>query len=114
MANEEKHPKIFYGWYILAVGMAGAFMAAATSQFFRSIMLKPLTQEFGWSPTAAAGVITAGTIISGILSLPIGRLTDKYGPRALASSGALITAIAYAASTGFVCIHPSGKAHLIE
>jgi len=104
MANEEKQYKIFYGWYILAVGMAGAFMAAATSQLFMSIMLKPLTQEFGWSRTAATGAITAGTIISGILSLPIGRLADKYGPRALASFGALITAIAYAAFSKFIAL----------
>ena len=104
MANQEKHHKVFYGWYILAIGMVGAFMAAGTSQLFMSIMLKPLTQEFGWSRTAATGAITTGTIISGILSLPIGRLADKYGPRALAALGALITAIGYAAFSKFVAL----------
>jgi len=104
MTNEEKHHKVFYGWYILAIGMVGAFMAAGTSQLFMSIMLKPLTQEFGWSRTAATGAITTGTIISGILSLPIGKLADKYGPRALTSLGALITAIAYIAFSKLVAL----------
>ena len=84
--------------------MLGAFMAAGTSQLFMSIMLKPLTQEFGWSRTAATGAITTGTIIAGILSLPIGKLADKYGPRALASLGALITAIAYIAFSKLVAL----------
>ena len=102
MENDEKQHKVFYGWYILSIGMVGAFMAAGTSQLFMSIMLKPLTQEFGWSRTAATGAITTGTIISGILSLPIGRLADKYGPRVLTSLGALITAFAFTAFTQFV------------
>jgi MFS family permease len=50
-----KKPKIFYGWYILAIGMFGAFMGAGTSQVFMSTMLKPLTEEFGWSRTTATG-----------------------------------------------------------
>jgi sugar phosphate permease len=69
-----------------------------------SIMLKPLTQEFGWSRTAATGAITTGTIIAGILSLPIGKLADKYGPRALTSLGALMTAIAYLAFSKLVAL----------
>ncbi len=48
-------PKIFYGWYVLAIGMFGAFMGAGTSQVFMSTMLKPLTEEFGWSRTIDDG-----------------------------------------------------------
>jgi len=66
-----------------------------------SIMLKPLTQEFGWSRTAATGAITTGTIIAGLLSLPFGRLADRYGPRLLSSIGAVITAGVYVAITKF-------------
>jgi sugar phosphate permease len=101
MGNKENRHKVFYGWYILAIGMAGAFIGAGTSQLFMSIMLIPLTQEFEWSRTALTGAITAGTIISGILSLPVGKLADRYGPRFLTSLGALITAVSYAAFTKF-------------
>ncbi|MFB3885330.1 MAG: MFS transporter [Thermodesulfobacteriota bacterium] len=102
MEQKIKKPKIFYGWYILAIGMVGAFVAAGTSQLFMSIMIKPLTKEFGWSRTAATGAITAGTIIAGLLSLPFGKLADRYGPRWLTSLGALVVAGAYFGFTKFV------------
>ena len=98
----EKQPKIFYGWYILSIGMLGAFLAAGTSQLFMSIMLKPLSEEFGWSRTATTGAITTGTIMAGLLSFPFGKLADRYGPRFLASVGALVTAGAYVAIAHFV------------
>ncbi len=104
MIQTEKKPKIFYGWYILAIGVTGAFLSAGSSQLFMSIMLKPLTEEFGWSRTAATGAITTGSILAGLLSLPFGKLVDRYGPRLLTSLGALITACAYVAITKFVSL----------
>jgi len=97
MQQTESKPKIFYGWYVLAVGMTGAFMAAGTSQLFMSIMLKPLTAEFGWSRTAATGAITVGTITAGLFAIGFGRLADRYGPRLLTSVGSLVTAGVYIA-----------------
>lgn len=104
MKQEGNKSTIFYGWYILAIGMAGAFMAAGTSQLFMSLMLKPLTGEFGWSRTAATGAITTGTILAGLLSLPFGKIADRYGPRWLTSVGALVMAGAYVAITKFVAL----------
>ena len=42
----------FYGWVILAVSMAGCFLAAATNQIFMGVMLKPISDDLGWSRTA--------------------------------------------------------------
>lgn len=95
----DKRPKIFYGWYILGIGMMGVVMAAGTSQLFMSIMLKPLTAEFGWSRTAATGAITTGTLVAGIVSIMFGRLADRYGPRLLTAMGAVVTAGVYLAIT---------------
>ena len=96
-----KKPKLFYGWYVLAIGMFGAFMGAATSQVFMSTMLKPLTEEFGWSRTTATGAITTGTIMAGLFSFPFGKLADRYGPRLLSSLGAFVIACTYVAITKF-------------
>lgn len=94
-----RQPKIFYGWYILAVAMIGAFLAAGSSQIFMSVILKPLTGEFGWSRTAMTGAITIGTITAGVFSFPVGRLADQYGPRMLTFLGALTAAVVYVAAT---------------
>ena len=97
MKQSEKIPGIFYGWYIIAIGIVGAILAAGSSQLFMSIMLKPLTEEFGWSRTAATGAITTGTIMAGLLSFPFGKLADRYGPRLLTALGAIVTAGTYIA-----------------
>lgn len=90
-SQADQRPKIFYGWYVLGIGMMGAVMAASTSQLFMSIMLKPVTETFGWSRTAATGAITAGTLMAGIVSFLFGRLADRYGPRLLTPLGAMVT-----------------------
>jgi len=100
--SHEKQSKIFYGWYILAIGMLGAALSAGTSQLFMSIMLKPLTTEFGWNRTAATGAIATGTIIAGLLSYPFGKLADRYGPRLLTTLGSLVVAGTYVAMGMFV------------
>lgn len=52
MKSADKEDRIFYGWYIIAVGVVGAIIASGTSQLFMSIMLKPITEEFGWNRIA--------------------------------------------------------------
>ena len=101
MKPADKEPRIFYGWYIIAVGVVGAIIASGTSQLFMSIMLKPITEEFGWSRSAATGAITAGTVMAGLLSFPFGKIVDRYGPRALTAAGALMIAGAYYAISQF-------------
>ncbi len=85
-------PRIYYGWYVLAVAAFGAFLSAGTAQLFMSTMLLPMSDELGWSRTAATGAVTAGTLTGGLLSPWIGRLVDRYGPRPLTTLGALILA----------------------
>lgn len=86
---------IFYGWYIIGVIMAGGFLGSGLSQLFMGIMLKPMTEDLGWTRTATSGAITTGTVVAGLLSPPFGRLTDRYGPRLLMPLGALVAVMAY-------------------
>jgi len=87
--------RLFYGWYIVAIATAGAFLAGGlTSQVFFSVMLKPITADLGWTRTEVSGAIALGTLAGGILSPVSGALVDRFGPRLLAPAGALLVALA--------------------
>lgn len=87
--------RLYYGWYVVGITMAGGFLAAGTSQLFMGVMLKPITEDLGVSRTAAAGAMTLATLAAGFLSPLTGWLTDRYGPRLLAPSAALVIVGAY-------------------
>ncbi|MFB3886596.1 MAG: MFS transporter [Thermodesulfobacteriota bacterium] len=104
MEEKKREDRIFYGWYILAIGMAGSILGAGTSNLFMSIMLKPFTEEFGWSRTAVTGAVTTGTFLGGLVSLPFGKLVDRYGTRWLTTLGAVVAAGIYVLMTRFVAL----------
>ena len=79
----------------MAVFVVGGFLGAGTSQLFMGVMLKPITEDLGWSRTAVTGALTAGTIVAGLISPIFGRLADRYGPRILVTIGALLVAGSY-------------------
>jgi MFS family permease len=90
-----KRPRIFYGWYIIGLtGLAGIF-AGGTSQAFFGIFVPSIEEDTGWSRTSIAGVITLATFIGGGLSIAIGALADRYGPRVLMTLGAATYAAGY-------------------
>ena len=83
--------RVYYGWYVVGVALVGSFLAGGlTSQVFFSVMLKPLTEDLGWTRTEVSGAITLGTLAGGFLSPISGTLVDRYGPRWLAPLGALV------------------------
>src|SRR5690606_4804770 len=72
----------------------GTALGTSTSQLFMSIVVVPMTEDLGWSRTAASGAITFGTFASGILAPFMGRLADRYGARWLTSGGAIVVCLA--------------------
>ena len=88
-------PGIFYGWWILAVILLTGLFAGPTSQAFIGILVEPINDATGWSRTTIAGSVTAGGIIAGLSAPFIGLLADRYSPRVLMTSGALLMALSF-------------------
>ena len=85
----------YYGWVVLGMMMIAGAMAAGSTQPFMAVMLKPMTEEFGWSRTEATTAISMGTIGTGFASPFIGRLADRFGPRLLVPLGGVLLALAF-------------------
>ena len=94
-ATIPKAGRIFYGWYVVGIVMVGGFLAAGCSQLFMGVMLKPMSEDLGWTRTETSGAITLGTFAGGLLAPGMGWLTDRYGPRLLAPFCALVVVAMY-------------------
>jgi len=77
---EVKRPRIFYG-YIL-VGFAFLILLMMWGAYYSfGIFFKPLLAEFGWTRVMTSGAFSLSFILTGVLGVFTGRLTDRFGPR---------------------------------
>jgi MFS family permease len=84
-----KLKNLHYGWVITFVGAAILAIQALILQIF-GIFLVPLTEQFGWERGALSGAYSMSFLLSGILGIFTGRLSDTYGPRILLTASGLI------------------------
>ncbi|MBV9577371.1 MAG: MFS transporter [Chloroflexi bacterium] len=54
------------------------------------VMLSRLTTDTGWSPEVATAAFSTGLVVSALAGVPVGRLLDRYGPRAIMTAGSVI------------------------
>ncbi len=84
------------GWKVVFAGM-GLNLALGVLYAW-SIFGKQLTEAvenggFGWTKTQAAMPYTIAIAIFAIMMVPAGRLQDKFGPRIVATVGAILTGL---------------------
>jgi MFS family permease len=58
-----------------------------------SLLLPPLTAEFGWDRGLVAGAFSFGFLVSAILSPTIGRVMDSHGPRVVIGGGVCLLSV---------------------
>ena len=83
-------PRLFYGYIVVA---ASFFTLMLTFGLFMTfgIFFKPLQAEFGWSSAVTSGPFSLSMIFGGVMSILMGKLNDRFGPRVVITiSGALI------------------------
>src|SRR5207249_11536615 len=85
----------FYGWVVVACVAAASFLASGTTNVVMSVLLKPMTDETGWSRTQISAALGAGAIAAGILSPFAGWLADRFGGRVLIPLGGAISGVLY-------------------
>ena len=79
-------PRLFYGWYIVAASWMMAFLITGTSV---GIFFKPLLDEFGWDRATLSMVSAIAMLVFAGFSPFLGRLIDRFGPRAMLLVGSV-------------------------
>ncbi|MFC1953176.1 MFS transporter [Chloroflexota bacterium] len=77
-----KKPKYFYGYNIAASCFGIQAIGIGTFHTF-GVFFKPILANFGWSRATLSGAQSFSLLITGFLSVLIGRLNDRFGPRVL-------------------------------
>ena len=87
--------RIYYGWYIVAVGfianVASSFALASTL----SIFLKPMTLDLGVSRGVFSLLRSGEGVIGAFMAPFVGPLVDRHGSRWLVTAGAVVAAVGY-------------------
>ena len=90
---------IFYGWRIVAAAFLVLFTAYG-AQYSFGVFFAALLDEFGWSRAGLAGVFSLYAAAYSVFAFPAGRLTDRWGPRAVITAGGVFLGVALAAMAG--------------
>ncbi len=87
--------RIYYGWYIVAVGfianVASSFSLASTL----SIFLKPMTVDLGVSRGVFSLLRSGEGLIAASMAPVVGSIVDRHGSRWLVTAGAVVAAVGY-------------------
>ena len=73
--------------------MLAGFFSAGVSNITMAVVLKPLSDDLGWSRSLTAAAVTVGAISGGVLSPFFGPLADRLGPRFLLPAGGTLVGL---------------------
>jgi MFS family permease len=79
----------FYGWIIVAVTFVTMAIGVTARTSF-SLLFPPIIEEFNWERGVTAGAFSFGFLVSAVLSPLIGRMMDRFGPRAVMELGVIL------------------------
>ena len=78
-----------YRWVIVAAGgLLGC--VAIGGMFSLPVFLKPIAQDTGWSVTGISSAMTIGFLAMALTSMAWGTLSDRFGPRPVVLTGAIV------------------------
>ena len=83
-------PRVFYGWWVVGASLVLLSLGSGLLTDAFTLYFVPLRREFGWSRTLLAAGSSLSRVKSGLFGPLEGWLTDRYGPRRVASTGVLL------------------------
>ena len=88
-----KPRRIFYGWWVVAACFFISLYTGGVVFYGFTAIFEPLADEFGWSYAQISLAASLRGLEAGLLAPLIGMLVDRWGPRRLIFSGAIIVSL---------------------
>jgi MFS family permease len=78
----DEHDLRYEGWRVAGASAVGVFVSFASLLVYTfGLLLKPLTEEFGWSREQVAAAFGIAAMTVAVCSPPLGHLLDRVSPR---------------------------------
>jgi MFS family permease len=92
--HNKNEPRYFYGYIIV---IASFFILMLTFGIFMTfgVFFKPLQAEFGWSSAMTSGPFSLSMIVSGAMSIAMGKFNDRFGPRLVITISGFLIGLGY-------------------
>ena len=87
-------PGFFYGYIVVIAAFVIMFVSWGSFQAF-GVFLKPVLIDFDWTRATTSGAFSLAMIISGLLGIAMGGLTDRFGPRIVLSLCGFLLGLGY-------------------
>ena len=84
----------FYGYVIVAAALLMSIVIWG-ARFSFGVFFRPMLDEFGWSRAVMSGGFSLTWIFTGLLSIFVGRLNDKFGPRMIMTVAGFLLGLGY-------------------
>ena len=100
LLNWRPRTPFYYGWLVLGLSGAGAFVATAIAGVVLGGIQSYIVDDTGWSRTSIGLAAGVGVWMSGLFAPFAGRLADRYGPRWLMPTGVIVLGVSMLAIGG--------------
>ncbi len=84
---------LYYGWVLVVTLGVTTTISYGTTYYLFGVLVVPVNHAFGWSRASLSGAYALGTVLAGLLGVPIGRVVDRHGARALMTAGSALTGL---------------------
>lgn len=101
-----------YGWVVVGAAFTVLFLAYGVQYAF-GLFFTALTEEFGWSRASLSGVFSLYAASYAFFGLFAGRLTDRWGPRAVVALGGGFLGLGLGLSGGVQNLAPLYATYLV-
>ncbi len=100
LLNWRPNTPFYYGWLVLGLSGAGAFVATAIAGVVLGGVQTYILEDTNWSRTSIGLAAGCGVWMSGLFAPFAGRLADRYGPRWLMPVGVIVLGLSMIAIGG--------------
>ncbi|MFC2047790.1 MFS transporter, partial [Chloroflexota bacterium] len=89
-----RKPRFFYGYVVVTIALC-IFLVADGIFYSFGVFFEPVLTEFNWTRMVVSGAFSVSIMLLGLLSIGIGKLNDRFGPRILLTGCGFFLGLGY-------------------